>query len=144
MILEYNKNIYLVSTDKSKLQINVIHNFLKDAYWSKNIPKEYVGKSIEHSLCYGVYCDNKQVGFARVITDYVALAYIADVFIVEEHSGKGLSKWLMECLLANPELQSVRGWSLKTKDAHGLYKKFGFIPPEIPEWIMERKVFKSY
>ncbi len=141
---EYVKDDYVISTDKSRLKIDIIHGFLKDAYWCKNIPVEIVKRSIEGSLCYGVYKGDKQVGFARVITDYSVIAFIADVFILEGYRGQGLSMWLMQCLIDNPDLQELRGWSLKTKDAHGLYSKFGFKAPENPELIMERKIKSSY
>lgn len=144
MNFEHFKDNYEISTDKSKLQLNVIHNFLRNAYWSENIPLKIVEKSIQNSLCYGVYFGKEQVGFARVITDYATFAYLADVFVLETHRGKGLSKWLMECLLEHPDLQSIRTMMLKTEDAHGLYKKYGFALPDKPERIMEKRVIKSY
>ena len=144
MYQEQTKGDYKISTDKSKLQIEVIHNFLKDAYWSKNKPKELIEKSIAGSLCFGVYYKEKQIGFARVITDYTTFGYLADVFIIDEFRGKGLSKWLMEFILNHPEVQGFRGWMLKTKDAHGLYEKYGFKVAAEPENIMELKLKSSY
>lgn len=144
MILEYSKDNYRISTDKSKLQIEVVHHFLTNSYWAKNIPMSIMQKSIENSLCYGVYHRDKQIGFARVVTDYATFGYLADVFILEEYRGNGLSKWLMKCLLQHPDLQHIRVMMLKTKDAHGLYSQFGFIPPEEPGRIMEKKIVRSY
>lgn len=141
---EFRKDDFTISTDKSKLQVDVIHNFLKDAYWCKNLPVEILKKSIEHSLCYGVYKGNEQIGFARIITDYAVTAHIADVFILEEYRGRGLAKWLMRCIMDNPDLSGLRSWSLKTADAHGLYAKFGFAAPQQPGMIMERKLKSSY
>ena len=143
-ISEHHKDDYLISTDKSKLQIDVIHNFLKNAYWSKNKPRDLIEKSIAGSLCYGIYHKNRQVGFGRVITDYATFGYLADIFIIEEYRGKGLSKWLMECILSNPELQSLRGWLLRTSDAHGLYEKFGFKVVAEPEKLMELRLKSVY
>lgn len=128
-------NVYLISTDKSKLDIETIHHFLnKESYWAKGITKERVQRSIEHSLCFGLYIKEqnsmKQVGFARLITDYVSSAYLCDVFVLEEYRGRGLSKWLLETVTSYEELQEVRGMTLVTKDAHGLYKQYGFKPVE--------------
>lgn len=144
MNLEYRKNDYLISTDTSKLDIDSIHKFLAGSYWAKNMPRDVLEKSIMNSLNYGVYSGDNLIGYARVQTDYATFAYLADVFIVEEYRGKGLSKWLMECLLAHPELENIRTWMLKTEDAHGLYEKFGFAAPEKPASIMEKRVVKSY
>lgn len=124
--VEHRRDNFLVSTDKSKLDLDVIHRFLTDSYWSPGIPRHIVEKAIENSLCFGVYDGNAQVGFARVVTDYATYAYLADVFILESHRGRGLSKWMMECVMAHPELQGLRRWMLATRDAHGLYSQFGF------------------
>ena len=118
---------YTISTDKSLLDIEMIHDFLSTkAYWSLKVPKETVIRSIEHSLCFGVYKDSEQVGFARVISDYSTIAYLGDVFILESHRGKGLSKLLMKAIMNHVTLQRLRRWILLTGDAHGLYKKFGW------------------
>ena len=143
VIREFSKGNYLISTDHTKLQINVIHNFLSNSYWAKNIPFEIVKKSVENSFCFGIYIGGNQIGFARLITDYTTFAYLADVFILEEFRGKGLSKWLMEVMINFPELQGLRGWMLKTKDAHGLYKQFGFDKPKFPERVMEYSPLKK-
>lgn len=138
-------NNYLFSTDKSKLQIDVVHDYLsKKSYWAKNIPLELVKKSINNSLCFGVYFNAKQVGFARVITDTATFAYLADVFILETHRRKGLSKQLMRFILDNPDLKNLRRFMLATKDAQSLYKQFGFNQLAVPERVMEIKFFESY
>src|SRR5881397_2633867 len=112
---------YFVSTEKSLLQIQVIHNFLKTAYWCEGIPVEIIERAIANSLCFGIYKDKEQVGFARVISDYATFAYLADVFIIEDHRGRGLSRRLMEAIMAHPDLQGLRRWTLATRDAHELY-----------------------
>ncbi|MDE3235812.1 MAG: GNAT family N-acetyltransferase [Bacteroidota bacterium] len=118
---------YSISTDKAKLNIPLVHRYLSiDSYWAKNIPFSVVEQSIANSLCFGVYHTNEQIGFARLITDKATFAYLADVFILPEHRGKGLSKWLVQFIHAHPELQGLRRWLLGTKDAHGLYEQFGW------------------
>ncbi|MBI9072886.1 MAG: GNAT family N-acetyltransferase [Melioribacteraceae bacterium] len=141
---EFEKENYVISLDKSRLDINVIHKFLINSYWAKNIPLDTVKRGIENSVCFGVYHSGNQIGFARVITDYVSLGYIADVFIIEEYRGKGLSKWLMEVIMNYPGFKDLRGWGLKTADAHGLYKKFGFTELKDPGKSMELAKFTSY
>ena len=128
---------YTISTDKSLLQVNIIHGFLRTAYWSESIPLEIVERAIRNSLCFGVYENGVQVGFARVVSDYATFAYLADVFILPEHRGQGLSKRLMEAIMAYPDLQGLRRWTLATRDAHDLYRKFGFEPPKNPQTLME-------
>ncbi len=127
-----------ISTDPGKIDIQVVHAFLANSYWANGIPLETVRRSIQHSLCFGVYRNGKQMGFARVITDYATYAYLADVFVLEEHRGQGLSKWLMECVVGHPELQGLRRWALVTRDAHDLYKNFGFEEIRSPQRWMER------
>ena len=143
-IEEYKKDNYTISTDKQKLDITTIHNFLTASYWSSGISLEKVKRSVEHSLCFGLYDGNKQIGFARVVTDYTLFGYLADVFVIEEYRGKGLSTWLMECVVNHPEIKDLRGWMLATKDAHGLYEKFGFKLIEDPGKYMTKKneIFK--
>jgi GNAT superfamily N-acetyltransferase len=126
----------LLSTDKSKLNITTIHYFLKTSYWAKNILISVVEKSISNSLCFGVYEVDKQIGFARVISDYATLAYFADVFILEAYRGQGLGKWLIKSILEYPELQHLRTWLLSTADAHGLYHQFGFKNLPSPDRLM--------
>lgn len=118
---------YAISSDIHQLDITLIHGYLSnESYWAKGIPLDVVKKSIANSVCFGVYCKQVQVGFARVITDKATFAYLADVFILPAHRGKGLSKWLMEYIQAYPELQGLRRWVLGTRDAHGLYEQFGW------------------
>ena len=127
-----------VSTDKTKLNVPFIQNFLKDTYWAKNRTIETVQISIDNSLCFGIYYDNEQVGFARVITDLVSIAYLMDVFIIDEHRGKGYSSILMRTIIDEPLLSDIKIWGLATLDAHFLYKKFGFTSVDNPEKLMER------
>lgn len=143
IIKEFKNGDYLISTDPKKLQLNIIHGFLASSYWAKNIPIEIAKKSIDNSFCFGVYKDGNQIGFARLVTDFATFAYLADVFILEDHRGKGLSKWLMKILLEFPELQGLRTWMLKTWDAHGLYEQFGFENPKYPKRIMEFSQLKN-
>jgi GNAT superfamily N-acetyltransferase len=129
---------YSISADKARLDLEFIHHYLStQAYWCLNIPLGTVRRSIEHSLCFGVFHGDGQVGFARVITDRATIAYLGDVFIVPEHRGRGLSKELMRTILSHPELQGLRRWVLLTQDAHGLYEQFGWVPVAHPERYME-------
>jgi len=127
-----------VDTDKTRLDLDVIHGFLQQSYWAAGIPREVVERSIEHSLCFGVYVDGAQAGFARIISDYATFAYLADVFVLEAFRGQGLSKRLMETIVGHPRLRGLRRWSLATRDAHGLYAQFGFTPLASPARYMER------
>ncbi len=127
-----------ISTDKSKLQIETIHQFLTTSYWAKGRTIDEVKKTIEHCLCFGIYLKKEQIGFARVATDYTVFAYIMDVFISPEYRGKGYSKQLMKTISEEPELKPCKVWMLKTLDAHGLYKQFGFTELKHPEKVMER------
>ena len=126
-----------IDTDKSRLDLAVIHGFLSTSYWAKGIPREVVAKATEGSLCFGVYAGGRQVGFARVITDSATFAYLADVFILESHRGQGLSRRLMDAIVAHPSLQGLRRWMLATRDAHGLYARYGFKPLAVPDRFME-------
>jgi GNAT superfamily N-acetyltransferase len=137
-IMQVQSGEFLISTDRDKLDVPLIHSFLcNDTYWAKGIPRSTVERSIRHSLCFGLYHQQQQAGFARVITDYTTFAYLADVFIVAAYRGQGLSKWLVSTILAHPELQGLRRWVLATADAHGLYKQFGFTPLPHPERFMQ-------
>jgi GNAT superfamily N-acetyltransferase len=139
------KEDYEISTDKSKLDIAFIHTYLsKETYWAKNIPLEIVQQSIEGSICFGIFHNARQVGFARMVTDCATFGYLADVFIIDEYRGKGLSKWLMEEITNYPGFKNLRRWMLGTKDAHGLYKQFGFTEIQKPERLMQRIMFDSY
>lgn len=130
--------VFTITTDKSKLDINVIHRYLSgESYWSKNIPIERIQKSIENALCFGVYHNDQQIGYAKVVSDFSTMAYLGDVFILETYRGQGLSKQLMETIMSHPELQNLRRWILLTADAHELYKKYGWQPIASPEKWME-------
>lgn len=120
---------YAISSDKKHLDLAVVHGFLSNAYWSPGIPLEIVRRAIENSLCFGIYSGSAQVGFARVVTDQATFAYLADVFILEPHRGKGLSTALIQVILDDPRLQGLRRFLLATRDAHDLYRRFGFGEP---------------
>lgn len=124
--IETSKGGYLITTDNAKMNIDVIHAYLRTSYWAEGIPKEIVEKSVANSLCFGVFYNTQQIGFARLVTDKATFAYLGDVFILPGHRGNGLSKWLMETILAHPEVQGLRRWILATRDAHGLYEQFGW------------------
>jgi len=134
-----------ISTDKSRLDIEMIHRFLaEESYWAKNRSLEQTKTAIENSICFGVYQGERQVGFARVISDQATFAYLGDVFILDEFRGQGLSKKLMEAVVSHPDLQGLRRWVLATRDAHGLYEKYGFMPLKFPERWMELPAPDAY
>ena len=136
---ERTVNGFLISTDTARLDLGVIYEFLAtQSYWAKGVPREIVARSVANALCFGVYDGSRQVGFARVISDYATFAYLADVFIVEPYRGRGLSKALMDTIMAHPHVQGLRRFTLGTADAHGLYRKYGFAEPPHPERQMER------
>lgn len=137
MLYERKLGRFELTTDKKRMQLDVIYRFLQKSYWANKRTLEAIKKSIEYSLPFGIFDGDRQVGFARVITDYSTFAWIADVFIDEDYRGQGLSKWLMESMLAHPELQDLRRWVLATKDAHALYSQFGFKLLNKPERWME-------
>ena len=128
---------YEISTDPQRLDAAAIHAYLTQSYWSPGIPRAMVERTIANSLCFGLYCGAEQVGFARVVTDRATFAYLADVFILDPHRGKGLSKWLMEFVKGHEDLQGLRRFMLATKDAHGLYRQFGFTELANPSRMME-------
>lgn len=138
MTVEWRRGDYEVSSDPARLDLDVVHAYLTAAYWSEGIPRVVLEKALVHSVNFGVYRGREQVGFARVVTDRATYAYLADVFILQAHRGQGLSKWLMECILAHPELQGLRRWALVTRDAQGLYGRFGFGDPHPASTYMER------
>jgi ribosomal protein S18 acetylase RimI-like enzyme len=147
---EWRRGSSSISTDKRKLDVATIHDYLSRSYWAEGIPRSVVETSIENSLCFGLYEPEnaapstartdraKQIGFARLVTDGATFAYLADVFVLEEFRGRGLSKWLMQTIMTLPELAGLRRWNLATRDAHGLYRQFGFVPLAAPERYMER------
>lgn len=130
------ESLYEISTDKTLLDREFIHGFLNETYWAKGISLKLVERSIQNSLCFGVFYEGKQVGFARVISDLATFAYVADVYVAPEHRGKGVSKLLMKTILSHPDLQGLRRFLLVTKDAQGLYSQFGFKPLAQPEQYM--------
>ena len=134
---EWHRDGYSLSTDSSRLELDVVHGFLAESYWAAGIPRETVARSIEGSITFGVYHTDEQVGFARVISDCATFAYLADVFILEAHRGRGLARWMVQCILATPELQGLRRWLLVTRDAHTLYGGLGFTEVKNPEGFME-------
>jgi GNAT superfamily N-acetyltransferase len=139
-VTEYQRGNYIISTDKTRLNLNLIHEFLSQrSYWAQGRSLATVQNSIEHSLCFGVYNDTQQVGFARVVTDYATFAWLCDVFILETHRGKNLGKWLIECVTAHPDLQGL--FVLATRDAHELYRRYGgFEDLSAPERWMARRM----
>ena len=137
MIREWTRGEYTISTDPGRLDLTMIHGFLARSYWAEGRPRERVALSIRHSVPFGLYDASGQVGFARVVTDHVVAAYLSDVFVVEAHRGRGLGKWLVEVVLGAPELQGIRRWILGTRDAHGLYRRFGFVDPP-PGVLLEK------
>jgi GNAT superfamily N-acetyltransferase len=137
-VVESRRGEFSISTDRAQLDLDVIHGFLTNCYWAKGIPLDVVARSIEHSLCFGIYdSSGAQVGFARVISDFSTIAYIGDVFVLDTHRGRGLGKWLMQCITQHPALQNLRRWILTTRDAHSLYAQVGFRPVKSPERFME-------
>src|SRR5580704_11268416 len=137
-VIDYRRGELVISTSRARLSLDVIHGFLTNCYWAKGIPREVVARSMERALCFGIYdTRGQQVGFARVISDFATIAYVGDVFVLETHRGRGLGKWLMQCITQHPALQNLRRWILTTRDAHGLYSQVGFAPVKAPERFME-------
>jgi GNAT superfamily N-acetyltransferase len=139
-IVEYQRNGILISTNKSKLDVGMIYDYLANSsYWAKDRPMEIVEKTIQNSLCFGIYSGSKQIGFARVVTDFAVFAWLCDVFILDSYRSQGLGKWLVECVVRHPDLQNLSRMMLATWDAQTLYQKYGDFRPLVrPEWIMER------
>ncbi len=135
---------YEVSIDRSRLDVKAIHDFLTHSDWSPGIPLATVARAIENSVCVGAYLGADQVGFARVVTDKTTFAYLADVYVLEPHRGNGLSRRMMEAITQHPDLQGLRRWLLITRDAQGLYAKFGFKPLAAPDRFMERHTLNAY
>jgi GNAT superfamily N-acetyltransferase len=135
---ESQRDNLLISTDPQRLDLEAICDFLSRAYWSQNRPRETIKLSLQHSLVFGIYDGARQVGMARIVTDYATFAWLCDVFIHEDYRGKGIGKWLMASIISHPELQGLRRFLLATRDAHGLYSQFGFTPMNNPDRWMER------
>ena len=139
IVLEWECAPYSISTDPARLDLDAIHAFLEhESYWAAGIAMDVLARGIAHSLCFGVYHAGAQIGFARVISDYATYAYLNDVYILAPHRGQGLASWLIECVLAHPDLQGLRRFMLTTKDAQEFYGRFGFIPLVFPARHMER------
>ena len=134
----WRRGEYEISTDPDRIDLDVVHGWLAGSYWAAGIPRETVARSIAGSLCFGIHRGARQVGFARVVSDRATFAWLGDVFVLEEERGRGLAGWLMECVLAHPDLQGLRRFLLATRDAHALYAKHGFAPLAAPERFMER------
>lgn len=140
--MEYKRSNFVISDDPARLDIEAICGFLSRAYWANIRPRDVIEKSIRYSLNFGLYDGERQIGFARVVTDRAVFAYLCDVFIHEDYRGQALGKWMMECVLAHPDLQGLKRWCLLTQDAHGLYRRFGFTElHDLDRW-MEKVNFK--
>lgn len=143
--MDWTKQEFLISTDKSRLQPEEIQRFLsEDSYWAKDRTFEQTLQAIENSICFGLFFEDRQIGFARVVSDQATFAYLGDVYVLEKFRGRGLSKWLMETIISHPDLQGLRRWLLATRDAHGLYAQFGFTALKVPERWMERPAPNAY
>jgi GNAT superfamily N-acetyltransferase len=138
MAREWRRGAYLMTTDKARLDLEGVHSFLKTSYWAAGISADVVMRSVENSLAFGLFKGDEQLGFARVVTDYATFAYLADVFVLEPHRRQGLGKWMMEVVFSHPELQGLRRWILATRDAHELYRRYGFTELEEPTIFMEK------
>jgi GNAT superfamily N-acetyltransferase len=134
---EYRRGPYTVSTAPTRLNLDVIYGYLSGAYWCEGIPRQTVERALRHSLCFGLFTGEEQIGLTRVVTDYTTFAYLCDVFVLPAHRGKGLGSWMMQCVMKHPDLQGLRRWHLTTRDAHALYRKLGFVPLSKPERHME-------
>ena len=135
---QWRRDEFVISTDRAKLDIDLVHAYLASSYWASGMPRSTLERAVENSLTFGIYRDDEQVGFARVIADLATYAYLSDVFVVDAFRGRGLSKWLMECILAHPDLQELRRFALFTRDAQGLYERYGFGPARGKSTYLER------
>lgn len=135
---EWVRGQFVISTDRARLDLDAVHQYISTSYWAAGMPRPVLERAVENSLNFGIYHGRDQVGFARAITDLATYAYLSDVFVVEAYRGRGLSKWLMECVLAHPDLQGLRRFALFTRDAQGLYERYGFGPPRSASTYMER------
>jgi GNAT superfamily N-acetyltransferase len=137
-VQDWQRGEFEVSANPQRLDVDAVHQFLaQESYWAKGIPRATFEKSVRNSLCFGLFHGNRQIGFARVISDFATIAYLGDVFVTPPYRGQGLAKWLMECVVSHPELQNLRRWILLTRDAHGLYRHIGFTELAQPERWME-------
>ena len=137
--LEWRRDGYRISTDPARLDLDAVYGYLSASYWAERIPRDVFERSVANALCFGLFApDGAPAGFARVISDRATIAYLGDVYVLEPHRGRGLSKWMMDCITGHPELQGLRRWILLTRDAHGLYRQFGFSGLAKPDRWMER------
>jgi GNAT superfamily N-acetyltransferase len=141
---EHRDGPVCVTSDPNRLDLDAIHGFLVGSYWAAGIPREVVERSLRHSICFGAFDGDRQVGFARVISDRATFAYVADVFVLPSHRGRSIGKGLMTCITSHPELQNLRLWALFTRDAHGLYRQHGFREARYPDRLMERRQPQAY
>jgi GNAT superfamily N-acetyltransferase len=141
---EWRRGEFVVSTDRSRLDVDRVHEYLASSYWAAGMPRAILERAIENSLNFGIFHGDDQVGFARAITDLATYAYLSDVFVVEAYRGRGLSKWLMECILSHPDLQGLRRFALFTRDARGLYERYGFEPARGGSIYLERSMPNVY
>ena len=144
MSSEWQRDGFTISTDPARLDLDGVYAWLAASYWARGIPRDVFERSVRHALCFGIYEGARQVGFARVVTDFATVAYVGDVFVLEPWRGRGLSRWLMEVISSHPDLQGFQRWILLTRDAHGLYRKFGFTPLASPDRWMEKHVPDAY
>ena len=136
---EWRRGEYAISNDRARLDVRAVHEFLSTrSYWAQGRDFETVRRAVENSLPFGLYREGRQIGFARVVTDYATFAWLADVYVLDEFRGEGLGKWLVEVILSHPELQNFRRWILGTRDAHELYRRFGFREIEQPQFYMHK------
>jgi GNAT superfamily N-acetyltransferase len=143
--MRVSKGEFIIDTDRSRLDVDAIQAFLEEeSYWAKTRTREQTETAIANSICFGLYHEGRQIGFARVVSDQATFAYLGDVYVIEEYRGRGLSKWLMETIVAHPELQGLRRWVLATRDAHGLYEQYGFAELHFPERWMEKAAQNAY
>ena len=143
--MQWTRDEFTIDTDKSRLDVDAIQSFLEnDSYWARSRTREQTERAIENSICFGLYCDKQQIGFARVVSDCATFAYVGDVYVIDEFRGRGLSKWLMQAMLEHADLQGLRRWVLATRDAHGLYSQFGFRELVHPDRWMERPAADAY
>ena len=141
---EWHRDGFTISTDPARLDLDAVYGFLSTSYWASGIPRDVMERSIAHAIPFGIYEGARQVGFARVVTDRATVGYLGDVFVLEPWRGRGLSQWLVQCVLEHPELQGFRRWFLLTRDAHGLYEKYGFTPLAAPDRWMEKHAKDPY
>ena len=141
-IIETHRDSFTISTDPSRLNMNVVYDFLSRSYWAKTRPRERTDEAFANSLVFGIYEDSRQIGMARIVTDFSVVVYLCDVFIHEDFRGHGLGKWLMQTMLENPALSHIRRWLLATDDAHGLHQQFGFEPlSDVEKWMQRLRPF---